>query len=171
MIQVWDLFIRIYHWSLVTIVVSNLWLNEEGDPWHNWLGYTACALILLRFFWGFIGGPYVRWSAFFPTWTRLKEFIPLLIKRRDPRILTHNPLAAVAMISMLTLVIGLGISGYLLEETDRFFGDEFMEEVHEVFANLLMVLMGIHVLGVLHGSFHHKENLIKAMFTGKKKSQ
>lgn len=170
MIKVWDLFIRVCHWSLVTIVVSNLWINEEGDPWHNWLGYAACGLIFLRFIWGFIGGPHVRWSAFFPTTKRLKEFFPLFIKGKEPRQLTHNPIAAIGMISMLILVILLGVTGYMMEEIDVFFGEDWVEEAHSYLSNILLAFMIIHVLGVLLASFRHRENLILAMFTGKKKS-
>src|ERR1043165_9690790 len=141
MVLVWDLFIRLFHWSLVIIVISNQWINEEGDPPHKWLGYIACGLILLRFIWGFTSkSPYARWSSFFPTPSRVINYTRLFLKGQDPHMKTHNPLAAVVMIFMMLLVLGLGLTGYMTD-MDRFFGEEWVVELHETLANLLIALV------------------------------
>jgi cytochrome b len=65
-------------------------------------------------------------------------------------------------------LVGLCLSGWLMT-TDAFWGSELMEDIHESLANIALVLVGLHVAGVLWTSFRHKENLVRAMLTGRKR--
>ena len=48
----WDGVVRLTHWGLAAICIGNLWFNEAGEEWHEWLGYGAIALVALRLLWG-----------------------------------------------------------------------------------------------------------------------
>lgn len=61
---VWDRFVRVFHWTLVSSVLLNYFVLEEGEAPHEWVGYLATALVVARAVWGFIGSPHARFAAF-----------------------------------------------------------------------------------------------------------
>ena len=104
---------------------------------------------------------------FFPTPQRLITHGQRLLRRQPDPHLGHNPLGAMMMLVLWSVVIGLGVSGYLMG-TEQFWGDETMEEIHEVLANSLIPLIALHVASALAMSFISKSNLVAAMITGHK---
>lgn len=55
------------------------------------------------------------------------------------------------------------------DEHDGEGSGEVLESVHSAFTYLTLGLIALHILGVLASSFVHRENLVLAMFTGRKK--
>ena len=166
-IKVWDRVVRIAHWGLAILVILNF-IDEGGDQLHRYAGYAATGIVLIRIVWGFTGSRYARFSEWWPSPSRVIAYTRLKLKGEAQRYIGHNPLGAVMMLFLMALVLNQGITGYLLG-TDRFFGEEWLENWHVLSANLFMVAVGLHVLGALAESWAHKENLPAAMVHGYKR--
>lgn len=171
MIRVWDPFVRLFHWSLVAIVIGNRFFNDTGGDWHEWLGYVGCALIALRLVWAFIGPRHARLSDIAGRWPARGRFIAHArdhFAGRLPRSLGHPPVAAIGMALLLLSVLLLGLTGWMLS-WDAFFGEEWLEQAHSWISNALLAVALAHVAGVLRESWLHRENLVAAMIHGRKR--
>ena len=73
------------------------------------------------------------------------------------------------IVALLLTLTAVGASGWLMT-TDAFFGSEAAEEVHEALANGLLGLVALHVAGVAFASWHQAENLVRAMWSGRKRA-
>lgn len=166
-VRVWDLFVRVFHWSLVACVLADYFVIDDGEPLHQWTGYLACALVAARIVWGFIGSTHARFADFFPTPRRLRLHLRALRAGEPDEHLGHNPLGALMMLALMTLVLALGVTGYL-QTTDAFWGDEAMQDLHEVLASSLVTLAGLHAAAAIVMGRRERVNLVKAMVTGVK---
>jgi len=173
-VKVWDIFVRIFHWSFAATIIA-AWLTQEwaddgGNSWHDWLGYTALGLAIARIIWGFIGTRYARFSDFVHWPAHYVRYMGELLTGRDRRPIGHNPLGGLMILILLGLAIGTGVTGYFLTENGSNFIGEDMEDLHEVLGNLFLIAVPLHILGVVWESVRHKENLTKAMITGRKRA-
>ncbi|MDQ5910350.1 MAG: hypothetical protein QG599_2446 [Pseudomonadota bacterium] len=166
-VRVWDPFVRIFHWSLVICVLVNYFVIDDGETIHQWLGYTASALIVARIIWGFVGSQYARFSDFFPTPTRLRQHVHNLLTHQQDDYPGHNPVGALMMFALMALVLAMGVTGFM-QTLDAFWGEEWLLELHEVLASLLILGAGFHALAAIIMSYLERTNLIKAMWTGVK---
>lgn len=165
--RVWDPFVRVFHWSLVSTVVLNQWVLEEGERPHRWLGYAAAVLVLLRVVWGFIGPRYARFSDFWPTPTRLRHHLRAWFQGDEIHVSGHNPLGALMMLALMLLVLLLALTGWL-QGTDRFWGNEALRDAHESLADSLIGLAGLHAAAAIVMGRLERTRLVKAMITGVK---
>lgn len=166
-VKVWDPFVRIFHWSLVTCIVLNQFVLEAGETAHEWTGYTASALVLLRLVWGFVGSRHARFADFFPTPQRLGRHLQALRRGEQPHYDGHNPLGALMMLALMVLVLSLGLTGWL-QTTDAYWGEEWLMELHEWLANGLLLAAGLHAAAAIVMGRLERTRLIRAMITGHK---
>lgn len=164
---VWDRFIRLFHWTLVSCVVIDYTVLDDGDDLHQWLGYLAAALVVARVVWGFIGTPHARFSDFFPTVTRIRQHIEGMVSGAPARHDGHNPLGALMILVLMVLVLAVCLTGWM-QTLAAFWGEEWLQEWHEQAASLLIALASLHALAAIVMGRLERTHLIRAMFTGVK---
>lgn len=167
-IKVWDPLVRVFHWSLAGLFLANFF-TEGGETVHRWVGYTMLILIAVRFVWGWIGTRHARFSDWVPRPRHVRTYLRERLAGRSRRRLGHNPGAAVMILTLLGGVLLVGLTGWL-QTTDRFFGTPWLEDLHEVMAYGVLVLVGMHVLAAVGESMHYGENLIASMIHGRKRA-
>jgi len=168
-VKVWDPVIRVFHWSLV-LGFAAAWLTaDEWDRVHEWAGYAVVGLVGLRLLWGVVGPRYARFAQFVRGPRAVTAYLADVAARREKRHLGHNPAGAAMVVALLAGLAGLGATGWMATQ-EASMAAKWAEEVHEALANLMLVLVGVHVAGVVFTGLRHGENLVRAMITGEKRA-
>ena len=166
-VPVWDAPLRIFHWALAVAVLTAWFSANVFDTLHEIAGYGVLGLIALRLLWGFIGPPYARFANFVRPPRATLRYLGSLMRGQPRRYLGHNPAGAAMTVALLATLAVSAISGWM-QITQAFFGVEWVEQVHTYSSHLALILAAVHVLGVLLMCALQKENLVRAMFSGKK---
>lgn len=167
-VRVWDPFVRVFHWSLASLFMFAFATGDEWDKPHEAAGYAIAGLVGLRVIWGFIGPRHARFSDFVRRPGEVISFLRDTIRLRAPRYLGHNPAGGAMVIALLLAISAISLTGYMMT-TDTFWGVGWVEDMHEVSAYATLGLIALHVAGVIAASSEHSENLVRAMFTGRKR--
>ena len=167
-ILVWDLPVRLFHW-LLALSFAGAFLTAESErvrDLHVAFGYTFMALLAFRLVWGLIGTRHARFASFAYGPKAVLAYVRSLPTRTPLHFVGHNPAGSWAIFAMLALGIAIGVSGYVLYEDA---GGRWTESLHEGAANAMLALVVVHVAAVLVSSLLHRENLVAAMVTGRKR--
>lgn len=165
--MIWDPLIRFFHWTVAAMFLLNFLVFEAGDTNHRWAGYYILAALAIRLIWGFIGSENARFKNFLPTPSGIKYHLHLLKSKKIEVSEGHNPIGGLMVFALLFCLLGSGISGWMMG-LDAFWGEEWLEETHELIANTTMTLVVLHVSAVLLLSKFGPVNLIKQMITGQR---
>ncbi|MGB5453743.1 MAG: cytochrome b/b6 domain-containing protein [Sedimenticolaceae bacterium] len=163
-VQVWDPFVRVFHWSLVLAFIMAWASAEEWDWLHEQTGYFILVLVGLRTLWGLLGSSHARFSDFLYSPGRTLAYLRGLRSGRPQHYLGHNPAGGWMVIALLLTLLATGASGMLIGGNEH----GYWKDLHEGFANLTVALVLVHVGGVLMASVLHRENLVRSMWTGMK---
>ncbi|MBT3205698.1 MAG: cytochrome B [Gammaproteobacteria bacterium] len=178
-IKVWDPLVRLFHWSLVISFFLAFITEDDFINLHVAAGYAVAMLIGFRVVWGLIGTRYARFTQFIKSPAQVLFYLMKMLKFDVPHYIGHNPAAAAMIVSLLISIILVSITGMAIIAAEgqgplagtffAGFNAEWMEEIHEFFANFTMLLVLLHVAGVFISSMMEGENLARAMVTGRKK--
>ncbi len=183
-IKVWDPLVRVFHWSLVIAFFTAYFTEDDLLQVHVWAGYAVLALVLWRLLWGVIGTAHARFTDFVIRPSAVISYLKDVVVLRAKRYIGHNPAGGVMVIALLVALLLATVSGLAVYGADQGagplaawmtgFGEEgedVLEEIHEFFANLTLILVIAHVAGVLVSSWLHHENLPRAMVSGYKRAE
>ncbi|HMN46111.1 MAG TPA: cytochrome b/b6 domain-containing protein [Povalibacter sp.] len=176
-VQVWDLPVRLFHWTLVLSIAAAYVTAEFGGSnwadWHGRIGAFVLALLVFRLIWGFIGTPTARFRNFFPTPSRLVAYLRGRWQGRG-----HNPLGALSVIALLALVAAQVATGLYANDDIAFAGplsasvgkstSDALTGWHEQIFYVLAGFIGLHVLAIIFYLLVRRSNLVTPMITGSK---
>ncbi len=185
MIRVWDIPVRLFHWLLVLAVIGLFVTGKLGGNWmeyHQKLGAFVLGLVIFRVIWGVLGGFHARFVNFVRGPSIVLAYMKQLVGKGDgntlPTYLGHNPMGALSVLGLL-LVLGFqAVSGLFADDDILSSGpyaasvakgvSDLLTKLHKLNSDLILILAGVHIAAIAFYFFVKKENLVKAMFTGRK---
>jgi cytochrome b len=180
-VKVWDPLIRVFHWSLVGAFAVCYFTQEENYDLHLWCGYAILGLILFRTLWGFIGPRYARFRQFVYSPRRVAAYLRGVLNRTAERFIGHNPAGGAMILLLLLGNLVITVSGVALDAAENRAGPlagfrlftmlDTIKLIHNVSTYATVALVALHVLGTIVESRLHRENLILAMITGRKRGE
>ncbi|WP_150428042.1 cytochrome b/b6 domain-containing protein [Dechloromonas sp. CZR5] len=173
-IRLWDLPLRLFHWSLVATVLGAISTGLIGGGWMVWHGRQGLAvvgLLAFRLVWGFVGSTHARFAAFFPTPGKIAAYL-----RGQWQGVGHNPLGALSVFALLGLLSVQVASGLLANDDIAFNGplypliDKALSDAatgwHRLVVNALYLLLALHVAAIAFHARIKRQNLVRPMITG-----
>lgn len=186
LVYVWPLCTRIIHWILALSFLFSFLTAffHHYFTLHIAFGYLFGAVLLFRFFWGFVGADYGTFKMFTLSLDALRFYFEEKIKNRWRKIHPgHNPASSWFTLIVLGLGFSIALSGLLLygtQEGSGFFGflnqayfakSFYLDIFHRIASLILLGWAFIHVMGVLIEQFYHRTQMVFAMLTGYKRCE
>lgn len=179
-VRVWDLPVRLVHWSFV-ILIPVLWLSAENGKLdlHRTVGLVILGLVVFRVLWGFFGSSTARFSGFVRGPAAIRDYLAGVRNGTGAPVVGHNPLGALSVLALLgALALQLGLGLIAKDEDGLYPGplshlvsydlSDTAAELHEVFFNAIVALVVLHVAAILYYRFVKRENLVAPMITGRR---
>ena len=182
-LRVWDLPVRLFHWALVILMAVSYFTARAGGDWmkfHFWSGYAILTLVLFRIAWGFVGSTTARFSDFVKGPAAAFAHLRDLLGPGRPREAGHNPLGGAMVIVLLIAVLAQAIAGLFAADTDTgmvngplalVVADKWVDRAtafHRSWINVLLALVALHVVAVVVYLVWKRQNLARAMVSGRK---
>lgn len=181
-IKIWDLPVRIFHWSLVLLFIAAYVTNSLGSDYfiyHLWSGYALLVLVSFRILWGFVGSYHARFKHFVKNPITTAKYAISVLTKTDRHYLGHNPLGAVMVVILLLAILTQAITGlftndeiFNLGPLYAYISDELSLQLTSLHRQLFYWIVGavtLHILAVVAHVVLRRDNILKAMFSGKKK--
>lgn len=179
-VRLWDLPVRLVHWSFAVGIVL-LWWSAENHRMdlHFKVGLVMLGLVVFRLLWGLVGSSTARFSSFVKGPAAIRAYLAGQNRGTGEHVVGHNPLGALsvlALIGLLVLQIGLGL---FAQDTDAVNSGPLnflvgydlakqISEVHEAVFNVILAMVGLHIAAILYYRFIRHDNLLSPMISGRR---
>ena len=178
-VQVWDLPVRLFHWSLALLIAFSVTTGKLGGNWMEWhsrSGYCILALVLFRVVWGLTGSQTARFSDFVHGPKRVLSHACALLRGATPFHVGHSPTAGLVIVLILILLLVQTTTGLFADDdiatrgplADKVSGAmvSLFTKIHRININVTLACVALHVCAALFYLMVKKDNLIKPMITG-----
>ncbi len=182
-VKVWDLPSRIAHWALALSILGSYGTAEYGwlsMQWHFYFGYAAITLVIFRVLWGFFGSEHARFRNFVRGPGAVWGYLKTWGDKNAAETTGHSALGGWAVLVLLAATLAQGISGLFNNDEIEWFGplsdkasSELVDKMawfHNNFSNVLLLVIGVHIIAALLYLLIKKQNLIAPMITGVKRT-
>ncbi len=172
---VWDLPVRLFHWTVVALVGLSWWSAKQSfDRVHFWSGYALLFLLVFRILWGFAGSS----TALFAQFVRGPAAVTAYLREGRHDRAGHSPIGALSVLALLlALIVQVGSGLIQIDEDDFVEGPlaglvsydtaALAHDVHESSFNVILVLIGLHILAVAYYQLVRRRPLLRPMLTGR----
>jgi len=175
-VRVWDIPIRLFHWSIVVLLLVSWVSADQGFmKVHLWSGLTVLALLLFRVLWGLFGSTTARFVDFLHP---PRKVVAYLRGQEKALYAGHNPAGGWMVAVMIGVLLAQALTGLFSNDGLHFTGplalwvsDDVSTRItglHGTIFNIILVLVWLHVVAVGFYLLVKNHNLVAAMFTGRK---
>lgn len=175
-VRVWDLPVRLTHWSFAFLVPA-MWWTAENSEWalHKRFGVTLLGLLLFRLLWGFLGTRTARFASF----VKGPGAVLAYLTGKGRHAIGHNPLGALSVLGLLSVML-------IQVSTGLFAGDPYdgatgplnalvkvstaaaLTEWHEWFYWVILGFVALHLSAIMFYAGVKQNDLLGPMVSGRK---
>ena len=171
----WDWPVRLIHWLLVVLLPASWWTAEEGYlEAHQWLGLTALVAVLTRLCWGLIGSAQARFRDFLRGPGAVLATLPRPGVSPTPG---PNPAGGWSVMALWFVLLAQALTGTVNSDDILFTGpfreyfdssvSDALAAWHEPLFNILLALVGLHVLAIAYYERLRGKRLLRPMILGR----
>ena len=171
-VQVYDLPIRIFHWTFALCFILSFSIAKIVDDEsivyaiHMLSGLMMTFLVIFRCIWGFFGSDYATFKSMPLKLTSFFHYFKSMFKKGANQHIGHNPASSWLLLSMSFITLSMTITGILMLLKIKKY---IFEDIHEIFSHLFLLLLVLHLAGLIYHSIKYKDQIYNSMFSGKKR--
>lgn len=173
-VLVWDWPLRVFHWTLAMLVVVSIVSGQIGGNWIDWhsrSGIAIVGLLAFRLIWGIVGSTHARFLSFIRGPRTILAYL-----RGEWRGVGHNPLGALSVLGLLSVLAAQAVTGLFGNDDIAFNGplyalvdkstSDWSIGWHKSIFWVLLALIAAHLSAIAYYARFRKQNLIRPMLSG-----